>query len=201
MYNIPKYLVFLWIIPFARPRTLLRNHHNHDSSETRISRRDGIRSCNTPEPDENEIKDADSVYENYQLRTAARPPPTTPINVPTVFHIITDSEGNGYVSGDTITEQLEILNSAFDPYFNFYLKAPAPNPTRTSNNIYFDELNDQDTMKDELRQGGCDTLNIYSNSGYGFLGFAYYPNSCNNNKKKDGVVINYQTFPRGSYQK
>ena len=72
--------------------------------------------------------------------------------------------------------------------------------TYTENDLWFSQKRYDRTMKYELRQGGCDTLNIYSNSGVGFLGFATFPDECDNyeDHANDGVVIDFNTLPGGA---
>ena len=54
-------------------------------------------------------------------------------------------------------------------------------------------------MKSALKRGGSADLNIYSKSGGGFLGWAYYPQITSSNQYGvlDGVVINYGSMPNG----
>jgi hypothetical protein len=54
-------------------------------------------------------------------------------------------------------------------------------------------------MKSALKQGDATALNIYSTSGGGFLGWAYYPKIVTSNQYQvlDGVVIHYGSVPGG----
>ena len=54
-------------------------------------------------------------------------------------------------------------------------------------------------MKTALKQGDAADLNIYSTSGAGYLGFAYYPSITSSNRYDvlDGIVIHYGSLPGG----
>ena len=121
------------------------------------------------------------------------------------FHVITKTDGTGAVSDATIAAQITVLNQTFagwfggdDTGFTFRLAGT----TRTVNNAWFDQatFEDEVAMKSALKQGDAADVNIYSTSGGGFLGWAYYP-SITASKKfgvLDGVVVHYGSLPGGS---
>jgi hypothetical protein len=118
------------------------------------------------------------------------------------FHVI--NRGSGIANGDIplsqIQDQIQVLNAAFGgPYgWSFTLAGV----TRTTNSRWYSlrsgSKNERD-MKNALRQGTADDLNIYSaNLQGGLLGWATFPSSYAGNPKMDGVVILYSSVPGGS---
>jgi len=58
-------------------------------------------------------------------------------------------------------------------------------------------------MKNQLRQGGPNALNVYtvgfaSGEATGLLGYSTFPNDYATNPKDDGVVILYSSVPGGT---
>ena len=54
-------------------------------------------------------------------------------------------------------------------------------------------------MKQALKQGGDNALNVYSTSGGGALGWAYFPSITESSQSYlDGIVINWETVPGAS---
>ena len=54
-------------------------------------------------------------------------------------------------------------------------------------------------MKNALRRGTADDLNIYTNDGGGYLGWSTFPATYSSNPKDDGVVCFYSSLPGGNF--
>lgn len=122
----------------------------------------------------------------------------TVVTVPVYFHVVMSNSGAGNVSDAQIADQIAVLNGAFGPNFLFGLAAT----DRTRNNTWFTAgpgSGGEKKMKQALRQGGANALNIYtSNPGRGLLGWATFPWSYQSQPSQDGVVVLYSSLPGGT---
>lgn len=117
------------------------------------------------------------------------------------FHVIRRGTGvsNGDITSTMINNQINVLNAAFGSWgWQFNLVST----TRTTNSTWFSGCYSSTTenqMKNALRQGTADDLNIYScaPSG-GILGYATFPSGYQSAPKRDGVVILHSSVPGGS---
>jgi len=117
------------------------------------------------------------------------------------YHVINNgsSAANGNVPLAQIQSQIQVLNAAFGSHgWSFTLAGV----TRTTNSRWYSlrqgSKNEKD-MKNALRTGTADDLNIYSaNLQGGLLGWATFPSSYTGSPKMDGVVILYSSVPGGS---
>ena len=128
--------------------------------------------------------------------------------IPVYVHVVHREDGTGFVSEADVVEQIEVLNLSFagfpdgvDTGFRFELI----DIDWTANDAWYaqETFAAEFEMKTALKQpkeGGASTLNIYTTSGGGFLGWAYYPNITASNQfgVLDGVVLNYGSLPNGS---
>ncbi len=120
-------------------------------------------------------------------------------DIPVYWHIIRSSSGAGGVTSQQIADSIAVLDAAYaGTSFSFTLVA-----TTTSNNDAWYTAGYGSTaekeMKNALRQGGSNALNVYSNNmGGGLLGWATFPSSYSSNPKMDGVVILQSSVPGGS---
>jgi hypothetical protein len=115
------------------------------------------------------------------------------------FHVINNGSGTaGDVSTTMINNQIAVLNAAYAPWgWSFNLVSV----DRTTNSSWYTCTGGtcESQMKNALRQGTADDLNIYSNNmGGGLLGWATFPSSYASSPKNDGVVILYSSMPGGS---
>jgi hypothetical protein len=145
---------------------------------------------------------ADAV-EDYTRRILAKSPSgflTSSRVIPVFVHVIHSSNGSGgVVTSQQIDAQMNVLNSAFaGSSFSFNLAGV----THTNNDAWYTagpNTSAERQMKTALRQGGSNTLNIYSNNmGGGLLGWATFPSSYASKPLMDGVVILYSSLPGGS---
>jgi hypothetical protein len=116
--------------------------------------------------------------------------------IPVYFHVI-HSGTTGNLSDAQIAAQVDILNAAYTPDFVFVLEGT----TRTDDPGWFRMgYGAEQKAKRALRQGGADTLNIYTASlTQNLLGWAYFPWVYEDYPWLDGVVLHYQTLPGGAY--
>ncbi|AFE07742.1 metalloprotease MEP1-like protein [Corallococcus coralloides DSM 2259] len=123
------------------------------------------------------------------------------VNVPVYFHVIRKGTGiaNGDIPDSQITAQMNVLNAA---YANTPFKFTLAGTDRTTNATWFNLAQgstNETNMKNTLRKGGKESLNIYTaNLSGGLLGWATFPSSYASQPKKDGVVMLYSSVPGGT---
>jgi len=153
------------------------------------------------QPSEEEVNRMET---DFAVRKARRDASAAPevaggtINV--YFHVIRNGTGlaNGDVPDSQIADQITVLNNAYAPWgwvFNLI------STDRTTNATWYTCSGGscETQMKNALRKGTADDLNIYSNNmGGGLLGWATFPSSYASNPKNDGVVILFSSLPGGS---
>ncbi|CAO1623068.1 unnamed protein product [Parajaminaea phylloscopi] len=121
--------------------------------------------------------------------------------VPVYWHVITDG-CKGYLDDGDLAGQMETLNADYKPHgFSFELR----NVSYTDRPEWFSQAYDTkaaNDMKRSLRRGdGAKALNIYSvNFQDGTLGYATFPWDYKNNPEIDGVVMQFNTVPRGGLE-
>lgn len=153
------------------------------------------RSCGTADLSESEKAQVEMTLAMQKSSQA----PSAPINV--YFHVINNgtATSNGNIPQQWIDDQMDVLNAAYAPHgFQFNLVSV----DRTTNATWYTATpgsSAETQMKNALRQGTADDLNIYSNNmGGGLLGWATFPSSYTGAPKKDGVVVLFQSLPGGS---
>ncbi len=127
-------------------------------------------------------------------------PPPAGGTISVYFHVINNGAGTaGDVSDQMVVAQMSVLNSAFaGTGWSFQLVAT----DRTTNASWFalnPSTSTEAQMKNALRQGTADDLNIYTaNLGQDLLGWATFPASYASRPKDDGVVVLYSSLPGGA---
>ena len=130
------------------------------------------------------------------------------ITISVYVHVINQGSGiaNGDVSLRMIDDQIAVLNNAYDggsvggapTQFQFVLGGV----TRTTNATWYTAgpgSMAEKQMKTALRQGGADTLNLYTNNpGGDLLGWATFPSGYASKPLNDGVVCLFSSLPGGS---
>jgi hypothetical protein len=156
----------------------------------------GLGRCGTLHPSmiEREFVEA----ELARTASVAGPSNVTGGTINVYFHVISNGT-TGNVSDQMIASQMSVLNNAYGQWgWSFNLVQT----TRTSNATWFsscDASSTESQMKNALRQGSADDLNIYTcNPGGGLLGWATFPSSYAGNPKNDGIVLLHSSLPGGS---
>lgn len=121
--------------------------------------------------------------------------------IPVYWHVINNGSAltNGNIPDSQITGQINVLNAAFSSTgWTFNLVST----DRTTNASWYTATNGttaETQMKNALRQGTADDLNVYSNNmGGGLLGWATFPSSYASKPKMDGVVVLFSSVPGGT---
>ncbi|KAG9119102.1 hypothetical protein FRC07_006046, partial [Ceratobasidium sp. 392] len=128
--------------------------------------------------------------------------------IPVYWHVIYSSTAvsGGYIPDSQISDSIAAMNSHYQNS-GIPITFNLAGTDRTLNANWFNQVGPdsslQTTMKNQLRQGGANALNVYtvgfkSGSGAGLLGYATFPSSYSGNPKDDGVVILYSSVPGGS---
>lgn len=152
-------------------------------------------------PSHDDVERMELDFEERQLEAArTNAPMVTGGVIPVYFHVINKGTGiaNGDISQQMIDDQMAVLNAAYAPWgWSFNLVAV----DRTTNATWYTNCygSAESAMKNALRQGSADDLNVYTcaPSG-GILGYATFPSSYTSSPKLDGVVLLYSSLPGGS---
>jgi hypothetical protein len=119
--------------------------------------------------------------------------------IPVHVHIITTTSGDGNVSS-LVPAQINVLNAAYKASgFQFKLASVQV----VANNAWFTAepgSPEEIAMKDALREGGPDALNIYTLTSDAFLGWATFPHDAKHFPRYDGVVLNFGSLPGGGIE-
>jgi hypothetical protein len=130
----------------------------------------------------------------------------TRVTIPVWFHVIRKDTTvvGGNVPRSRIVDQISVLNRSYSGAtggaatgFRFSLVGI----TRTTKRNWFNVngYGAEEAMKQRLKVGGPETLNVYSASlRAGFLGWAYLAQDADEVGVLDGVVIHHQSLPGGN---
>ena len=164
-----------------------------------VSAMGNARGCGTRTMDAAEaeaIEEYTAMLASQRISVSALPTSAL-INV--YVHVITASNGSGAPTSAMITNQMNVLNSAYvGTPFQFKLVST----DTTANDAWYTcqpGTTAESQMKNALRKGGAGDLNMYfNNMGGGLLGWATFPSDYSSKPKMDGVVILTQSLPGGS---
>jgi len=148
-----------------------------------------------------------NAHPTLAARAAAMPSATAATTVDVWFHVIRKDTtvAGGNIPDSRITAQMAVLNSSFSggtggasTGFTFRLAGI----TRTTSSKWFNMTgNAKDrAMKEALKVGGPETLNIYTAKlGQNLLGYAYLAQDAEAVGVLDGVVVHFQSLPGGNF--
>jgi hypothetical protein len=158
------------------------------------------RTCGTANLDEVAMHAIDQQVADYLASHPGEVSNVTGGVIPLYWHVINNGSGlsQGNIPDSQITAQVNVLNAAFaGTGWSFNLVST----DRTTNASWYTCTGGscETQMKNALRQGSADDLNVYSNNmGGGLLGWATFPSSYAGNPKNDGVVILFSSVPGGT---
>jgi hypothetical protein len=130
------------------------------------------------------------------------PPPDGGV-IDVYVHVVFDgATGKGLVTDQQVADQVAVLNEAYAAHgwsFNLVATNPVDNADWYYNCAVGTNTNtpQQSAMKNALRVGSADDLNIYTCGGGDLLGWATFPSSYASNPNMDGVVIADLALPGG----
>jgi hypothetical protein len=149
--------------------------------------------CMTPDADDDDIAEISRIVENWTQQPDLR---YEVIKIPLYIHVMENEDGDGAVSDVQINDQVDVMNEAFGPELQYVLQEKI---VTVNNEWHRCELgkNERD-MKNELRRGGSETLNIYlCEPKGGLLGWATLPTKYQRDPSYDGVVAHTESIPGG----
>eukprot|EP01032_Pedospumella_encystans_P013576 gene13576-15622_t len=116
------------------------------------------------------------------------------------LHVITSSSGFGNLPGSAIDAQMAVLNKAVKgSSIQFELTATK---VTANDNWHKAKMNSdaEKQMKKALRRGRYNDLNLYTTAqSDNTLGWATFPGNVGSVFDQDGVVVDFRTFPGGSF--
>ena len=146
--------------------------------------------------------DISQLHADMPASAKGKAPRNFKATIPVYFHVITDGT-TGALTNAQIAGQIAVLNTTFSAGeggaatgFSFKLAGV----TRSDNALWFNASpggNDERSMKQALKQGGDNALNLYSATAGDYLGWAYLPDVTEKQGQRvlDGVVFDWESIP------
>lgn len=162
---------------------------------------DGGARCSTRYIGEDERAEIDAKVAAAAKSGGVGAAPTALPTINVYWHVVNNGTGiaNGDIPQTQIDSQMNVLNAAYASVGVSFNLAVVD---RTTNSTWYTAqpgTTAETNMKNALRKGTADDLNIYSNNmGGGLLGWATFPWDYASKPKMDGVVILYSSVPGGS---
>lgn len=154
------------------------------------------RRCQTQSPSENIRKRVEAALLSARGPQAAQAAGGT---INTYVHVILSTDGSeGMVTSQMISNQLAVLNAAYSPgHWSFNLAGVDYSQNDAWYNAGPGSAAERD-MKNKLHRGTAVDLNLYTNSGGGYLGWSSFPWEYSRSPAADGVVILSDSLPGGT---
>jgi hypothetical protein len=161
--------------------------------------------CSTEKLSEEQVADIENQVkifkDNQRESTGGFETNDTGGTINVYFHVIRRGTGisNGDIPDSQITNQMNVLNSSFAGTGWQFTRVSTDRTTNSSWYTAGPGSSAEAAMKNALRIGTADDLNIYtSNPGGGLLGWATFPSSYASRPKDDGVVVLFSSLPGGT---
>ncbi|MDX6272176.1 MAG: hypothetical protein QOD28_3399 [Acidobacteriota bacterium] len=133
------------------------------------------------------------------------------ITINVYFHVVSTATGTGNIPDSRLDAQIAAMNEHYSGLDTPVYRNSASNMSfrfvragvdRTANDSWYNAglgSAAEAQMKNALRIGSADDLNLYTTGGGGYLGWATFPNEYAGNPKMDGVIVYWATLPGSNY--